>query len=129
MGTLNAIDLATGKRQWQVTLGEYAELMAEGIPPTGTRNYGGPIVTAGGLLIIAASSDEKLRIFDKTTGELLWQYQLPSAGYAAMTPMNQRYTVYCHQLWWRQIRHSCGRSILSICHTQFTKMIPLRLAK
>ena len=81
-GTLNAIDLATGKRQWQVTLGEYAELMAEGIPPTGTRNYGGPVVTAGGLLIIAASSDEKLRIFDKTTGELLWQYQLPSAGYA-----------------------------------------------
>ncbi|MDG2473153.1 MAG: PQQ-binding-like beta-propeller repeat protein [Pseudomonadales bacterium] len=81
-GTLNAINLATGKRQWQVTLGEYAELIAEGIAPTGTRNYGGPVVTAGGLLIIAASSDEKLRIFDKSTGELLWQYQLPNAGYA-----------------------------------------------
>jgi quinoprotein glucose dehydrogenase len=79
---LNAINLATGKRQWQVTLGEYAELIAEGIAPTGTRNYGGPVVTAGGLLIIAASSDEKLRIFDKSTGELLWQYQLPNAGYA-----------------------------------------------
>ena len=81
-GTLNAINLVTGKRQWQVPLGEYAELTAEGIAPTGTRNYGGPVVTAGGLLIIAASSDEKLRIFDKSSGQLLWQYQLPSAGYA-----------------------------------------------
>lgn len=81
-GTLTAIDLATGKRAWQVTLGEYEELSKEGIPPTGTRNYGGPVVTAGGLLIIAATSDELLRIFDKKSGELLWQYKLPAAGYA-----------------------------------------------
>jgi glucose dehydrogenase len=81
-GTLNAIDLASGKRLWQIPLGEYEQLSREGIPPTGTRNYGGPVVTAGGLLIIAASSDEKLRIFDKNSGELLWQYQLPAAGYA-----------------------------------------------
>jgi quinoprotein glucose dehydrogenase len=81
-GTLNAIDLATGKRVWQVTLGEYAELTREGVPPTGTRNYGGPVVTAGGLLIIAATSDEMLRIFDKQSGKLLWQYKLPAAGYA-----------------------------------------------
>lgn len=81
-GTLNAIDLATGRRQWQVPLGEYEQLTKEGVPPTGTRNYGGPVVTAGGLLIIAASSDEKLRIFDKANGELLWQYPLPAAGYA-----------------------------------------------
>lgn len=81
-GTLNAIDLASGKRLWQIPLGEYEQLSKEGIPPTGTRNYGGPVVTAGGLLIIAASSDEQLRIFDKESGELLWQYQLPAAGYA-----------------------------------------------
>ncbi len=81
-GTLNAIDLSTGKRRWQITLGEYEELSKEGIPPTGTRNYGGPVVTAGGLLIIAATADEMLRIFDKSNGELLWQYRLPAAGYA-----------------------------------------------
>ena len=81
-GTLNAIDLNTGKRRWQVTLGEYAELSKEGIPPTGTRNYGGPIVTAGGLVFVASTADEKIRAFDKKTGALLWDYQLPAAGYA-----------------------------------------------
>jgi len=81
-GTLTAIDLASGKRRWQIPLGEYEELTREGIAPTGTRNYGGPVVTAGGLLIIAATSDAKLRIFDKSNGELLWQYQLPAAGFA-----------------------------------------------
>ena len=81
-GTLNAFDLATGKRLWQRVLGEHPELSAEGVPPTGTRNYGGPLVTAGGLLIIAATMDEQLRIFDKRSGELLWSYQLPAAGYA-----------------------------------------------
>ncbi|KAA1193287.1 PQQ-binding-like beta-propeller repeat protein [Pseudohalioglobus sediminis] len=81
-GTLTAIDLATGKRSWQIPLGEYEELTREGVPPTGTRNYGGPLVTAGDLLVIAATSDEMLRIFDKHNGELLWQYKLPAAGYA-----------------------------------------------
>ena len=81
-GTLTAIDLTSGKRRWQIPLGEYKELSKEGIAPTGTRNYGGPVVTAGGLLIIAATSDEMLRIFDKSSGELLWQYRLPAAGYA-----------------------------------------------
>jgi len=81
-GTLSAIDLASGKRVWQVPLGEYEELSREGVPPTGTRNYGGPVVTAGGLLIIAATSDEMLRIFDKLSGRLLWQHRLPAAGYA-----------------------------------------------
>lgn len=81
-GTLNAIDLASGKRLWQITLGEYQQLLDEGVPPTGTLNYGGPVVTKGGLLIIAATADEKLRIFDKRNGELLWQHQLPAAGYS-----------------------------------------------
>jgi len=76
------MDLATGKRAWQVPLGEYEQLTREGIPPTGTRNFGGPVVTAGGLLIIAATSDEMLRIFDKSSGELLWQFKLPAAGYS-----------------------------------------------
>ncbi|MCB1845223.1 MAG: PQQ-binding-like beta-propeller repeat protein, partial [Halioglobus sp.] len=81
-GTLNAIDLASGKRVWQIPLGEYAELRKEGLPPTGTRKYGGPVVTAGGLLVIAATSDEMLRIFDKLSGSLLWQHPLPAGGYA-----------------------------------------------
>ncbi|MEQ9394527.1 outer membrane protein assembly factor BamB family protein [Haliea sp.] len=81
-GTLTAIDFVSGKIRWQVPLGEYADLTARGIPPTGTRNFGGPVVTAGGLLIIAATSDEKLRIFDKNDGSLLWEYQLPAGGYA-----------------------------------------------
>lgn len=81
-GTLNAIDFRSGKRLWQIPLGEYAELTAEGVPITGTRNFGGPIVTAGGLLIIAATADEMLRVFDKENGKLLWQYKLPAAGYS-----------------------------------------------
>ena len=81
-GTLNAIDLNTGEYLWTTTLGEYEELTAQGIAPTGTENYGGPIVTAGGLIFIGASNDEKFRAFDKSTGEVLWEVQLPAGGYA-----------------------------------------------
>ncbi len=81
-GTLTAIDFVSGKIRWQIPLGEYAALTERGIAPTGTRNFGGPVVTAGGLLIIAATSDEKLRIFDKRDGRLLWEYTLPAGGYA-----------------------------------------------
>jgi quinoprotein glucose dehydrogenase len=56
--------------------------MAKGLPPTGTENYGGPLVTAGGLLFIAATPDEKLRAFDAGTGERLWEAVLPAAGFA-----------------------------------------------
>lgn len=82
-GTLTAIDLNTGQRKWQVPLGEYKELTAKGIPPTGTDNYGGPLVTASGLIFIAASRDEQFRAFDKETGKILWQAALPAAGYAS----------------------------------------------
>jgi quinoprotein glucose dehydrogenase len=84
-GTLNAIDLNTGEYVWRVPLGEWPELTAKGIPPTGTENYGGPVVTAGGLIFIAASRDEHLRAFDRTTGKELWKAKLPAAGYATPT--------------------------------------------
>lgn len=81
-GTLNAIDLNTGEYVWKRTLGQYPELMQKGIPETGTQLFGGGVVTAGGLVFIAASSDEKFRAIDKKTGKVLWEYQLPAGGYA-----------------------------------------------
>ncbi|MDH5609290.1 MAG: pyrroloquinoline quinone-dependent dehydrogenase [Cyclobacteriaceae bacterium] len=81
-GTLSAIDLNRGEIRWQVPLGEYPELRAAGLPPTGTHNLGGPIVTAGGLVFIAATRDEKIRAFDKATGHIVWEYKLPAGGYA-----------------------------------------------
>ena len=81
-GTLNAVDLNSGKLLWKVPLGEYDELTALGIPVTGTECYGGPLVTKGGLVFIAASKDAKMHAFDKNTGKLLWQAQLPVPGYA-----------------------------------------------
>ncbi|MEO5684687.1 MAG: PQQ-binding-like beta-propeller repeat protein [Chitinophagaceae bacterium] len=82
-GTLTAVDLNTGERKWQVPLGEYKALMEKGIPATGTDNYGGPLVTASGLLFIAASKDEKFRAFDKLNGMMIWEAPLPAAGYAS----------------------------------------------
>ena len=82
-GTLNAINLNTGKYLWKVPLGEYPELAAKGLKGTGTENYGGPIVTAGGLVVIASTIyDRKIRAFDSATGELLWEADLPYAGNA-----------------------------------------------
>ncbi len=81
-GTLNAIDLNTGNYLWRVPLGEYPELTKKGIPITGTENYGGPVVTAGGLVFIAATRDEKIRAFDRKTGKVVWEYQLPAGGFA-----------------------------------------------
>ncbi|MEX1211911.1 MAG: PQQ-binding-like beta-propeller repeat protein [Balneolaceae bacterium] len=81
-GTLNAIDLNSGEYLWRVPLGEFDELTERGLPVTGTENYGGPVATAGGLLFIAASQDEKFRAFDRETGEILWETDLPAGGYA-----------------------------------------------
>jgi len=80
-GTLNAINLNSGKVEWKTTLGDYPELKARGIH-SGTENYGGSVVTAGGLLFIAATSDKKIRAFNKRTGKLLWEYELPASGFA-----------------------------------------------
>jgi quinoprotein glucose dehydrogenase len=82
-GTLNAINLNTGEFDWKIPLGEYPELAAEGQKNTGTENYGGPVVTAGGLVFIGATNfDKKFRAFDKTTGALLWETTLPFSGNA-----------------------------------------------
>jgi quinoprotein glucose dehydrogenase len=83
-GTLNAINLDTGAYLWKIPLGEYPALAAQGLKDTGTENYGGPVVTAGGLLFIGATNfDKKFRAFDKYTGKLLWETTLPFAGNAA----------------------------------------------
>jgi quinoprotein glucose dehydrogenase len=82
-GTLSAVDLNTGDYAWQIPLGEYPALVEQGLRDTGTENYGGPIVTAGGLVFIGATNyDRKFRAFDKTTGALLWETTLPFAGNA-----------------------------------------------
>jgi quinoprotein glucose dehydrogenase len=81
-GTLNCIDLNTGKLRWQVPLGEHERLTARGIPKTGTENFGGPTVTAGGLVFCAGTRDEKIRAFDKQSGKELWEFKLPWGGYA-----------------------------------------------
>jgi quinoprotein glucose dehydrogenase len=82
-GTLNAINLNTGEYVWKIPFGEYPELAAKGRKDTGTENYGGPMVTAGGLLFIGATNyDKKFRAFDKATGELLWEMTLPFSGNA-----------------------------------------------
>ena len=81
-GTLNAIDLNTGEFRWRTPLGEDPALTAKGIPATGLENYGGPLVTAGGLVFIGASKDEMFRAFDRQTGRILWQTKLPAGGYA-----------------------------------------------
>jgi quinoprotein glucose dehydrogenase len=82
-GTLNAIDLNTGEYAWRIPLGEHPDLAARGMKDTGSENYGGPIVTAGGLVFIGASiHDRTFRAFDKATGTLLWSAPLPFSGNA-----------------------------------------------
>jgi len=82
-GTLNAINLDTGEYAWKIPFGEYPQLAAQGMKNTGTENYGGPVVTAGGLVFIGATSfDKKFHAYDKATGELLWETTLPFAGNA-----------------------------------------------
>ena len=86
-GTLAAINLNTTQVVWKDTLGDYPELKARGIH-SGTENYGGPVVTAGGLVFIAATSDSKIRAFNKRTGQLLWEADLPASGFATPAVYN-----------------------------------------
>ena len=82
-GTLSAIDLNTGNYLWKIPFGEYPALAANGMKNTGSENYGGPILTASGLLFIGATLyDHKFHAFDSRTGKLLWETQLPYAGRA-----------------------------------------------
>jgi quinoprotein glucose dehydrogenase len=81
-GVLSAINLNSGEIAWQVPLGEHVELTARGIPQTGTETFGGSIVTAGGLIVIAGTRDERIHAFDKDTGRLLWEHPLPAGGFA-----------------------------------------------
>ena len=81
-GHLTAIDMNRGEFRWRVVLGEFEELTARGVPQTGTPSLGGPIVTAGGLVFIAATNDSRFRAFDKDTGETLWETRLPASGHA-----------------------------------------------
>lgn len=80
-GTLNAVDLTSGKIVWRIPLGEHPAF-PQATTPTGTENYGGPVVTAGGVLFIAATQDGKIRAFNKRKGQLLWEAKLPVPGFA-----------------------------------------------
>lgn len=80
-GTLNAVNMTTGEIEWKIPLGEFKEFKEKGII-TGSENYGGPAVTASGLVFIAATPDGKFRVFNKTNGKLLWETQLPTPGFA-----------------------------------------------
>ena len=81
-GTLTAVNVGAGTLAWQVPLGDRPEARAPKAPPTGTENYGGPAITAGGVLFIGATNDEKFRAFDMKTGKTLWETALPAGGYA-----------------------------------------------
>jgi quinoprotein glucose dehydrogenase len=85
-GTLTAIDLTQASILWRIPLGDYPEVLAQGLSGLGAENYGGPVVTAGDLLFIAATPDQMIRAYNKHTGELLWQSRLPAAGFA--TPIS-----------------------------------------
>ena len=81
-GTLNAIDLNSGEYLWTIPLGHEESLQDPEYPVSGLENYGGPVVTAGGVVFIAATKDEKFRAFNATNGDLLWETNLPAGGYA-----------------------------------------------
>jgi quinoprotein glucose dehydrogenase len=82
-GTLNAVDLSSGKYEWKIPFGEVPDLAAKGMHDTGSENYGGSVVTAGGILFIGATNhDHRFRAFDKANGKLLWETTLPAAGNA-----------------------------------------------
>ena len=97
-GSLAAVDMNEGTIKWKVPLGEYPDLVAKGIRNTGTLNWGGAVATAGGVIFIGATADEKMRAFDSRTGKVLWEYKMPYAGCAtpAVFELNgKQYVVIC----------------------------------
>lgn len=82
-GQIIAVDMKVGEILWKVPLGEYKELTAMGIPPTGVENFGGLVATSGGLIFVAATIDAKVRAFDKKDGKLLWEFQMEAPGWAS----------------------------------------------
>ena len=116
-GTLTAMDLNKGAIAWQIPLGEIPALAAKGMKNTGSENYGGPVVTAGGLIFIGATnSDKKFRAFDKTTGQLLWETELPAAGNAtpAVYEVNGREFVR-HRSRRREMGQPVGGKLPRVC--------------
>ena len=87
-GTLSAIDMNTGEYRWRIPLGHHKAITLPGGVATGTEVYGGPIVTAGGLVFVASTQDAMIRAFDADTGAQLWEAPLPAAGFA--TPATYR---------------------------------------
>ena len=83
-----AVDLATGARKWEVPLGWFAPAAPPEARARGSPNLGGAIVTAAGLVFIAATLDQRLRAFDIETGAAPWSARLPAGGKA--TPMTFR---------------------------------------
>jgi quinoprotein glucose dehydrogenase len=81
-GTLNAIDLNTGEYVWKKVYGEVPELLAKGVAQTGSESYGGPVITKSGLLFIAGTKDGKFRVYNKASGEQVWETKLPAAAFA-----------------------------------------------
>lgn len=81
-GTLTAIDLNSGKHIWQTTLGSTPGLPDQDTNPTGCENYGGPLITENGLLLIAGTKDGMFRAFNRFSGKQLWQTKLPAASFA-----------------------------------------------
>lgn len=81
-GTLNALNLRTGRIEWKVPLGEYEDLEKAGVSATGTENFGATILTATGVIFCAGTPDRKIRAFDSRTGARLWEYRMPFAAYA-----------------------------------------------
>jgi quinoprotein glucose dehydrogenase len=81
-GLITAVDLNSGKYVWQIPFGEYPELTKRGIPVTGQHNFGGVMVTKGGLVFATGTIDKKIRAYDSATGKQLWDYDLPATGSA-----------------------------------------------
>jgi quinoprotein glucose dehydrogenase len=84
-GYLTAVDVTKGDFKWRIVNGEYPELKKRGVPKTGTATNGGSICTAAGLVFMAATFDRMMRAYESATGKILWEYELPAAGFA--TPM------------------------------------------